>query len=251
MAADRPEREEHILDLLAKDGTLSVAALSKDLGVSQVTIRSHLRALEDRGLLQRTWGGATVSSIRTVLERTVMFDAEKNAIAKRAAELVQDGDRIMIEAGTTTALIPKYLGDRTGVQIVTNSTLVFSAARTNPGIDVLLTGGLFHRESESLVGALALRSIRGFNARLAFVGTDGFTLDRGMTTQFAQGAEVIEAMHSRSEETWLVADSSKYGRTGFVSVLELSQLSGIIADAGLDPATQRLIEEVTPVIRAE
>jgi DeoR family galactitol utilization operon repressor len=250
MAAARPGREEYILDLLAKDGTLSVAALSHDLGVSQVTVRSHLRALEERGLLSRTWGGATVSSIRTVLERTVINDSEKNAIARQAAQLVQDGDRIMIEAGTTTALIPKYLSERTGVQIVTNSTLVFSAARTARGLEVILTGGVFHRESESLVGPLAVRSIRGFNARLAFVGTDGFTLDRGMTTPFAEGAEVIEAMHERSEETWLVADSSKYGRTGFVSVLNLSQLSGIIMDAGLAADTQELIQQATPVVRA-
>ncbi|MDR1768594.1 MAG: DeoR/GlpR family DNA-binding transcription regulator [Propionibacteriaceae bacterium] len=248
MAADRPEREDYILDLLAKDGTLSVAALSHDLGVSQVTVRNHLRSLEDRGLLSRTWGGATVSSIKTVLERAVINSSQKDAIARRAAALVRDGDRVMIEAGTTTALIPKHLAERTGVHIVTNSTLVFGAARNAPGLEVTLTGGLFHRASESLVGPLAVRSIRGFNARLAFVGTDGFTLDRGMTTPFAEGAEVIEAMHERSEETWLVADSSKYGRAGFVSVLRLSDLSGIIMDGGLPDDARQAIEEATPVV---
>ena len=161
--------------------------------------------------------------------------AEKERIAEAAAALITDGDRIMIEAGTTSSLLPKYLGSRKGVQIVTNSTLLLAQARLNPQLTVILTGGDFHRESESLVGPVALRSIRDFNVRYAFVGTDGFTSDRGITTQFAQGAEVITAMAARAEETWLLADSSKYGRAGFVSVLELSDLTGIITDDGLGP----------------
>ncbi len=235
MTVDRAMREAYILDLLAKDGSLSVAALSKDLGVSEVTIRSNLRALEHRGLLARTHGGAQPSSMADVMERRREHAAEKERIAEAAAALITDGDRIMIEAGTTSSLLPKYLGSRKGVQIVTNSTLLLAQARLNPQLTVILTGGDFHRESESLVGPVALRSIRDFNVRYAFVGTDGFTSDRGITTQFAQGAEVITAMAARAEETWLLADSSKYGRAGFVSVLELSDLTGIITDDGLGP----------------
>ena len=141
----------------------------------------------------------------------------------------------MIEDGTTSSLLPQYLGSRKGVQIVTTAGLLLAQARLNPQLTVILTGGDFHRESESLVGPVALRSIRDFNVRYAFVGTDGFTSDRGITTQFAQGAEVITAMAARAEETWLLADSSKYGRAGFVSVLELSDLTGIITDDGLGP----------------
>ena len=193
MTVDRAMREAYILDLLAKDGSLSVAALSKDLGVSEVTIRSNLRALEHRGLLARTHGGAQPSSMADVMERRREHAAEKERIAEAAAALITDGDRIMIEAGTTSSLLPKYLGSRKGVQIVTNSTLLLAQARLNPQLTVILT------------------------------------------TQFAQGAEVITAMAARAEETWLLADSSKYGRAGFVSVLELSDLTGIITDDGLGP----------------
>ncbi|WP_165489169.1 DeoR/GlpR family DNA-binding transcription regulator [Propioniciclava tarda] len=149
-----------------------------------------------------------------MLTRQASRAAEKDVIAQAAAELVRDGDRIMIEAGTTTAGIVRHLGRRRGVQIVTNSTLVFAHARHNAGITVIMTGGTFHRPSESLVGPVALRAIRDFNVRLAFVGTDGFTPQRGLTTQFAEGAEVIAAMSGQADEAWLVTDASKFGRSG-------------------------------------
>jgi len=249
MASERGDREDYILDLLAKDGSLSVSALSRDLGVSEVTIRANLRSLEDRGLLARTRGGARVTSIQDVLEREREHSLEKDRIAAAAAELVEDGDRIMIEAGTTTALLVKHLGARRGVQIVTNSTLVFTYARRNPGLDVILTGGQFHRETESLVGPVAISTTQGFNVRLAFVGTDGFTSDRGITTQFAEGAQVLRAFHSRAEETWLLADSSKYGRAGFVSVLSLGALTGLITDSGIGDDARDALSDATPILR--
>lgn len=249
MTVGRASRETYILDLLAKDGSLSVSALSRDLGVSEVTVRTNLRDLESKGLLTRTHGGAQRTSVVDVLDRQRSRIDEKDRIAAAAADLVVDGDAIMIEAGTTTALVARYLANKRGVQIVTNSTLVFAYARQNPQLKVILTGGEFHRESESLVGPVALRTIHDFNVRLAFVGTDGFTSDRGMTTQFPQGAEVLAAMRDRAEETWLLADSSKYGRAGFVSVLPLSGLAGIITDSGLAPEAVEQLTVTVPDIR--
>jgi len=245
----RASRETYILDLLAKDGSLSVSALSRDLGVSEVTVRGNLRDLGSKGLLTRTHGGAQRTSVVDVLDRQRSRIDEKDRIAAAAADLVVDGDAIMIEAGTTTALVARYLTNKRGVQIVTNSTLVFAYARQNPQLKVILTGGEFHHESESLVGPVALRTLRDFNVRLAFVGTDGFTSHRGMTTQFPQGAEVLAVMRERAEETWLLADSSKYGRAGFVSVLPLSGLAGIITDSGLAPEAAEQLTVTVPDIR--
>jgi DeoR family galactitol utilization operon repressor len=231
--AEKRTREAYILDRLARDGSLSVAALSRDLGVSEVTIRASLRELEGRGMLSRTHGGAEASSFQSVLERQRHHSAEKERIAQAAAALVGDGDSIMVEAGTTTAAVIRHLAGRSGVQVVTNSTLAFAAARLNPSLRLMLTGGHFNAESESLVGYGTLRAIADFNVRRAFIGTDGFTAERGLTTQFAEGADVIRAMHARAEETWLLADSSKYGRAGFVTVLALAQLTGLVTDAGI------------------
>lgn len=238
MAIERGERESLILGRLAKEGSLSVASLSKQLGVSEVTVRTDLRTLEERGLLARTHGGAEATGYRNVLERQLQHAAEKDRIAAAAAELVQDNDVIMIEAGTTCAEIVAHLGARRGVRILTNSTLVLRHARLYPGLTVVLTGGTFHRTSESLVGPGALRAIDDFNVRLAFFGTDGFSAERGLTTAFAEGAEVIRAMKARAAESWLVADSSKYGKAGFVSVVDLADLTGVITDSGLAEAAR-------------
>jgi len=243
MNLDLGERESFILDKLAGEGSLSVAGLSRELDVSEVTIRSDLKSLEEKGFVNRTRGGARPAFYKDIMDRQRLNVGEKNRIARAAAELVHDDDRIMIEAGTTTALIVRHLTGRRGVQIVTNSTLVFSYARLNPSLNIILTGGVFRKETESLVGPVALRAILGFNVRLAFVGTDGFSVERGMTTQLVEGSEIVKAMRGRAQETWLVADSSKYGKSGFVNVLSLSEVDGIITDSNLDPGVAASMRE--------
>jgi DeoR family galactitol utilization operon repressor len=239
------DRERIILKLLSERGSLSVSVLSRELGVSEVTIRSDLKSLEEEGYLNRSRGGASPALHPTIIERQRFRIEEKNRIARAAAELVRDGDRIMIEAGTTTALVARYLIGKREVQVVTNSTLVFAYGRLNPSVQITMTGGEFRRETESMVGPIALRTIAGLNVRLAFVGTDGFTIDRGLTTQLVDGAEIVKAMRERAEETWLVADSSKYGKTGFVSVLPLAGVDGIITDDGLGEEAARALEEAS------
>lgn len=243
------DREVHILEALTRDGTVSATRLAEELGVSTVTIRHQLRDLETRGLLSRTHGGAQSTSARDVLGRERVREAEKERIAHAAASLVRDGDSIMIEAGTTTSRIVRHLASLRGVQIVTNSTLVFAHARHNTALTVILTGGVFHRPSESLVGPVALRSIRDFHVRLAFTGTDGCTVKHGLTTQFGEGAEVIAAMHAQADETWLVADSSKFGRAGFVRVLDVADLAGVITDDQLGGPARRELTEAGPQLR--
>lgn len=243
------ERDGKILELLAERGSLAVASLAAEFGVSEVTIRSDFKSLEDRGLLTRSRGGAIPSFHSSILERQRSMLDEKNRIARAAAELVSDGDAIMIEAGTTTALVAKYLLGKRDVHIVTNSTLVFSYARMNPSLSITMTGGEFRRTTESMVGPVALRTLAGLNVRLAFVGTDGYSRERGMTTQLVEGAEIVKAMRLQAVETWLVADSSKYGKAGFVSVLPLVSIHGIITDSGLPDAVVRELSEASIPVR--
>ena len=234
MNAGLNEREKLILDRLSVDGSVSVGALARDLGLSEVTIRGDLRDLEDKGWINRKRGGATAAMHRLILERQRVFPERKNAIAKAAAKLVRDGDVIMIEAGTTTALIARYLAEKHDVHIVTNSTLVFSYARMYPNLQITMTGGEFRRSTESTVGPIALETIGRLNVRLAFVGTDGFSVERGMTTHLIEGAEIVKAMKARAQTTVLVADSGKYGKFGFINVLPLSVMDLILTDNFLD-----------------
>ncbi len=235
------DRERQILAFLAEEGTLSVSRLSDVLSVSAVTIRADLKNLEGLGYLERTHGGATPSFHTNILERLNERSVEKSRIAKAAAAMVRDGDRIMIEAGTTTAMIMKQLSGKRDLHIVTNSTLVLTWARSLPSVSLTVVGGEYRRLTESMVGPLALDAIARYNVRLAFVGTDGLSVERGMTTHLAEGAEIVKAMVARAEISVLLADSTKYGRSGFVSVLPLSGVDIMIIDDGLTaPAAEEL-----------
>ena len=243
MGIELNERERIILDRLSADGSVSVGTLARDLGLSEVTIRGNLKGLEDKGWVNRKWGGAAAAMHRNILERQRVFPERKNAIAKAAAKLVEDGDVIMIEAGTTTALIARFLVEKRDIHIVTNSTLVFSYARMYPHLQITMTGGEFRRPTESMVGPIAMETIERLNVRLAFVGTDGFTIERGMTTHLMEGAEIVRAMKAHAQTTVLVADSSKYGKIGFASVLPLSAMDMILTDGDLDEkAEMELLE---------
>ncbi|HMR48852.1 MAG TPA: DeoR/GlpR family DNA-binding transcription regulator [Arachnia sp.] len=248
MTGQRGSREEEILARLVETGSLSVSGLAAGLGVSEVTIRGDLRALERRGLLVRTRGGAVPSVNTSIMQREKANAGAKQRIAAAAAAMVVDHDTVMLEAGTTVALIVRHLASRRGLQVVTNSMLAFSHARGFPELNLILSGGVFHRESESLVGPGAERAMADFNTRLAFIGTDGFSPDRGLTTRFLEGAQVETVMSQHAEETWLVADSTKFGQAGFVSFLALDQLAGIITDSGLPDGALAALEEHTRVV---
>ncbi|GHU04215.1 putative transcriptional regulator [Spirochaetia bacterium] len=249
MIAELNGRERIILDRLSADGSVSVGVLARDLGLSTVTIRGDFKALEEKGWINRKRGGAAAAMHRDILERQRVCPEQKNAVAKAAAELVRDGDVIMIEAGTTTALIVRYLAGKRDINIVTNSTLVFSYARMYPHLQITMTGGEFRRATESMVGPIALETISRLNVRLAFVGTDGFTLERGMTTHLMEGAEIVKAMKARAQTTVLTADSGKYGKTGFCSVLPLSAMDVILTDADLEDRAETELREAGINIR--
>ncbi|MDR2758168.1 MAG: DeoR/GlpR family DNA-binding transcription regulator [Spirochaetaceae bacterium] len=233
MIIELNERQRTILDKLSEDGSVSVTALAQALGLSEVTIRGDLKDLEDKGWITRKWGGAAPVMHRDILDRQREHQEQKNLIARAAADLVQDGDVIMIEAGTTTALVARYLLGKRDIHIVTNSTLVFSYARMNPLLQITMTGGEFRRPTESMVGPIALGTIARLNVKLAFVGTDGFTLERGITTHLMEGAEIVKAMKDHAQTTVLVADSSKHGKIGFTTVLPLAAMDLVLTDGDL------------------
>ncbi len=242
MLQNLSKREKQILDLLVEDEGISVTELGKRLDVSTVTIRSTLNSLSDKGVIVRTWGGASPAYHPEILERQRARQDVKAMIAAAAADMVRDGDAIMVEAGTTTSLIGRRLFGRRDVHAVTNSMLFVPYARSNPALALTVVGGSFQPVTESLVGPIALRELEGFHVRLAFVGTDGFSLEHGMTTHLVEGAEIVRKMASCAEETILLADSAKYGEVGFARVLGLEDVTTVITDDGLP---QSAVAELT------
>ena len=244
MIQELSEREHSILNRLMVQGAVSVADLSSELAVSEVTIRSDLSSLEERGLLSRTHGGALPSIHPHIFQRQNMNIEEKHRIAKAAADLVGDGDAIMIEAGTTTSLLPRYLAGKRDILIITNSIPAFESAKSNPALKITLVGGEFRDSTDSFVGRITLDTIRRFNVRCAFVGTDGFSLKSGITTHLIEGGDVISVMRERAENLVLLADSSKYGKTGVVTILPLSQINTLITDTGLPDAAKEELNQI-------
>ncbi|MFW6339181.1 MAG: DeoR/GlpR family DNA-binding transcription regulator [Alkalispirochaetaceae bacterium] len=235
MFSSLSEREQQILALISEEPGMPVAEIAEQLGVSQVTVRSQLNALAEKGYLLRTHGGGVPAFHPSILERQQSNRETKEALARFAASRVSDGETIMIEAGTTTALIARFLIGRRDLKVVTNNMLVLPYARINPGLTLSLIGGEFRAPTESVVGPVALLALSRFHVETAFVGTDGFSLEHGFTTHLVEGAEIVRAMATRAQRTVVVADSTKFGRTGFAHVLALNEVSELITDASLPP----------------
>jgi DeoR family transcriptional regulator, galactitol utilization operon repressor len=243
MIANLTEREKRILDLLAEDTNLTVAGISDLLEVSRVTIRSDFTSLEEKGLIIRTRGGAFPAFHPEILDRQRRGVEQKKLIARAAAGMINDGDTVMINDGTTSSLIPKYLLGKRDIRIVTNSTLIVPFARVNPALNLTLVGGEFRPSSEAMVGPMALRDLENFHVRLAFLGTGGFSLETGLTSHLVEGAEILRKMTELAEKRVLVADSAKYGQNGFVRILPLDRIDVLISDKGLPEEECRRLEE--------
>ena len=229
-------RERRILEFLSENPDISVSEMSRELSVSAVTVRNDLTSLEGKGLAVRNHGGARSMYRPDMLRRQETRLPQKLAIAKEAAKLVENGDSIAVEAGTTTALVARFLLGKQDVRVISNSLLVVPYMRTNALVRLSLLGGGFSPSTESLVGPTAVRDMEQFRVRYAFVGTDGFDVEAGCTTNIEEGAEILRTMCRCAEHRVLLADSTKYGRPGFVKTVPVSDMDIIITDDEMSTA---------------
>lgn len=212
---------------------MSVSELAKRLNVTVVTARADLATLEAEGLLVRTHGGAVPSQHPKIMERMQAKKGVKGAIAKAATDMIEDGDTIIVSAGTTTALIAKYLLGKKNIHIVTNNTLLLSYARTNPQIRVSLVGGEFRPEEEGVVGPMALLAIDQFYVSKAFIGIDGASIKQGFTANSVESADLVRKMAEQADQVIVISDSSKFGKPGFARILPFDGADTLVTDKGL------------------
>ena len=233
MTVSISERRQSILDILTEDRQVSVADLAKKLGVTVVTARADLGALEEEGFLVRTHGGAMPAYHPKILERIRKDKDSKSAIAKAAAAEIESGSTVMISAGTTAALIAKYLLGKRDIHIVTNNTLLLTYARTNPQLRVTVVGGEFRESEEGIIGPMALASLDQFHVAKAFIGIDGASVKQGFTAHFVETADLVRKMAEQADETVVISDSGKFGNPGFARILPFDGVDALVTDSSL------------------
>ncbi|MBO8138161.1 MAG: DeoR/GlpR transcriptional regulator [Desulfotomaculum sp.] len=228
------ERQTKILQLLNKKGTVRISELKDMFGVSEMTIRRDFKKLEKQGYLIRTHGGASLHPQGNI---DVTFNIrnqknvpEKEAIAKKAVEMVNNGDTIILDAGTTTTAMARFLENKKDVIVLTNSITVAQELVNKPGITLVMTGGNLRHNTLSLVGSLAEENIQRFNVNKAFIGTSGLSLDHGLTNANIYESEVKKAMINSAKKSIVLADSSKFNNVSFNSFSTLSTVDMIITD---------------------
>jgi DeoR family galactitol utilization operon repressor len=236
------ERKAVILEILMEENSVSVSDLSKRLKVTQVTVRADLAALEQEGLLVRTHGGAQMGHHPKIFQRMQAGSAYKEQIARASADLINDGDTVIITSGTTTALIGKYLLGKRDIHIITNNTLLLNNVRNNPRLRVTLIGGEFRPEDEGLVGPMALAAIGQFHVAKAFVGIDGASLKQGFTAHTLEAAVLVQKMAEQADQVIAIAHSGKFGKHGFARILPFGDVDVLVTDKEL---TQEFESELT------
>lgn len=226
------ERRMQILKDVTDNEIISVAELATKYGVSQVTIRSDLRELQKDGLIQRIHGGAASKSDERIDNRLNAHYEIKLRIAERAAQLVESGETIFIESGSTNALLAKKLAETRDVTIVTNSYFIANFVRDFPRTKIVLLGGDYQSDSEVCVGPLARQTLQFFFVDKLFIGSDGFS-EEGFTCNDMLRADIAAAMAKRAKRAIILTDSSKFFNRGVATQIRTPEVSIVITDEGI------------------
>ncbi len=233
------ERRQHVLSIMERDGRVLVSELSDTLGISRITIRKDLAHLEARGLLQRTHGGALAGRRGALLDPSLKEkqreqSAEKNRIAEAAAAMVQEGQCVMLDSGSTTTAIARALRGFSTLTIVTNAVNI-AAELAGTSFEVILTGGTLRQNSFSLVGPIAEDMLRQIHADILFLGGDGFDPVVGLTTPNVLESRVNRAMVQSARRVIAVCDSTKFSRRSLALIVPPSAIHAVITDTHIAP----------------
>lgn len=241
------DRQSFILEWLDSNPSIAVSDVQKKFGVSDVTVRHDLVALESAGKVRRVRGGA-VSLARTVLmsypEERINFNvAAKDRIAHAAAEMVEDGDVITADIGTTAYQFVRHLESKKDITIITGDLSIAHFASFNlPGAEVMLLGGKVRKEHLYLAGAMTLDAMSKLYADKAFLSCDGFHQDRGFTVEHDFSVTIKQAYIANSRQSIMMLDSSKLGRTSFYRFSTMEDFDCVITDADPDGYLAQSVE---------
>jgi DeoR family fructose operon transcriptional repressor len=249
------ERQQEILRRARAAGRVDVVTLAAELDVTTETIRRDLTALERAGVLRRVHGGAIpverLGFEPALAARDEVMTAEKERIAKAAlAELPEDGS-VIIDAGTTTGRLVQALPADRELTVIVNSPPLATVLAGRANLQVIMLGGRLRGKTLATVDDWALRPLAHLNVDVAFMGANGCSLDRGLTTPDPAEAAIKRAMVQAAQRSVLLADHTKFGNTYLATFAELSEVDVVISDTGLDLALAADVAAAGPeVIRA-
>jgi len=238
------KRDSQILEILTAEHRVEVSSLAERLGVSNVTMRKDLDALQDRGIVAREHGYALLADATDTSGRLAYHYDEKVYIARRAAELVSDGSTVMIENGSCCTILAKELAAaKKDITIVTNSSFIAEYLRNDPTATVILLGGVVQRNSQVTVGPMVPMCAREFMVDYLFVGADGWRDDAGFTNDDQMRAEAVRGMAPQASNVFVLTESAKFARHGLVPLRLDDHLTGVITDEGIPADARKFLEE--------
>jgi DeoR family transcriptional regulator, aga operon transcriptional repressor len=235
---DTSERRSQISAMVRERGSVQVAALANQFRVSLQTIRKDLHYLTELGVTARAYGGAIAAEVVApvteppVATKLGLNNAEKERIGRHAASLVRPGDSVVLDSGTTTLQIARFLPDLEGITVVTNDFGVLAALTQKSRIKIVMIGGELRRKNMAFYGAQTVSALNDLLVDKLFLGVDGFDVERGITTHHEAEAMLNRKMAEVAREVIAVTDSSKFGRVCLHRIIGLNEITGLITDSG-------------------
>jgi DeoR family transcriptional regulator of aga operon len=242
-------RRAKILEEIEVKGQVSVSELSKMFDISEVTIRNDLGHLEKQNMLIRARGGAIKIKFHRMgidpsfSDKQKEFLKEKQRIAKAAIKLIEEGDTIVVDSGTTTTEIAKNLEGFSNLTIITNALNIASILSEYEGINIFMPGGSLRKKSLSLVGVLADENFEKFYCDKLFLGADGFDTSHGLSTPNSEEAHLNQIMIKIAKKVIVVADSRKFERRRFAFIGPISNVDVVITDSGIKEEDRNRLEK--------
>jgi DeoR family transcriptional regulator of aga operon len=240
------DRRVYIIDKLNSSGQVDVSSLSRELEVSEVTIRNDLEKLEEKNILIRARGGAIkldrVSTDISISDKHKQHSEEKKRIGAAAAQFILDGETIILDSGTTTMEIVKNLPKTISLTVISNALNIANQLSEHPDVNLIIPGGILRKKSLSLVGSTAEESFKNFYCDKLFLAVDGIDPAYGVSTPNLEEAQLNRVMISISKQVIVVTDSSKFHKRCLALISPLNNIDMVITDSGISAEDRTKLE---------
>ena len=241
------ERKRYILDELQRNGSVVITDLAERIQVSSMTIRLDLNAMAEDGMVTLEHGGAVLNS-GSLFECSISFKneinvSEKQRIAAKCMEYINEGDSVFLDAGTTPNELAALLRGKRNISVLTHSLLVANTTATMRNIKLIMCPGEFRENSMAFLGPLTDDFIQHFQIDTLFLSLEGIDLTDGLSVVDVQDGHTKKALVEKAKRVICMADHSKFNKSFFYKIAPITDVDLVITDDGLDAATQELFRQ--------